>query len=242
MTHDPTPRDPRTAEWLRGTARLGSGKEPRFGWLLAALVALISGDALIPGEFFSDLVFAAGVAVVTLATRPLLPPHGWVRHAQLGFGIAAVGLAWMPPTLAGQLLYAVGRVGLVCFFVSVAVWTVWHLVRARRVTAETLLGAVSGYLLLGIAFATVFGAVEVLIPGSLTLGPAVVAGEAAPDILYFSFITLTTIGYGDIVPVSEPARLLAMMEGVIGQFYIAAVVARLVALHIASPGEGPAAA
>jgi hypothetical protein len=227
--------------WHSGTARLGSREEPNFIWLLVALLVLLVGQAWMPDDFVADVVFSAGVATVGLATVPLLPPRTGVRYGQLALCAGAILSIWFGPRVESVLLVALARLSLVAFFLTVATWTLWHLIRAQRVTTETLIGAVSGYLLLGIAFGLVFGIIEVVTPGALRLGLTDGASLTAkgPSLLYFSFITLTTVGYGDITPVSDGARLLAMAEGVTGQFYIAAVVARLISLQVSSQREGP---
>jgi Ion channel len=61
--------------------------------------------------------------------------------------------------------------------------------------------------------------------------PLLIGGSRVPDFIYLSLITLTTVGYGDIVPVTRPARMLAALEGVIGQLYLAVLIARLIGLH-----------
>jgi len=236
MTQHRGSRSPRTAEWLRGAPRLGSGTEPKFFWLLGALLVLIAGRVVIHRPLVQHIVYSASVATVGLATIPLLPPRGLVRRAQLVFATLAVGFVWLGPTWRGAAMHSAGFLGLVAFFVSVAFWTVWHLMRAERVTAETLIGALCGYLLAGLAFGLLFSTIETVAPGSLRLGAAA-TGQTGSDIVYFSFITLMTIGYGDIVPVGEAARLLVMVEGVTGQFYIAAVVARLISLRVTKPRD-----
>jgi len=220
--------------WLRGAARLGSSDEPVFHWLLVALVAQLVALMLVRSDVLTQLLMTISVAIVGLATMPLLPPHGPTRPAQLILCAISVGSVWMSPQSSSVLAYTVGRFAMVLFVVSVAIWTVWHLARAQRVTAETLLGAVSGYLLLGVAFATLFSIIERTAPGSLRAG---VVGTDMTDfgnLLYFSFVSLTTVGYGDITPVASAAHLLAIFEAVVGQFYIAAVVARLISLHVSS--------
>ncbi|MEI7939121.1 MAG: potassium channel family protein [Verrucomicrobiota bacterium] len=102
------------------------------------------------------------------------------------------------------------------------------ILRSPRVNSEVLCAAVATYLLLGLLWATAYALVAQMVPGSFT---GVAAGRPPLhgfDALYFSLITLTTVGYGYIAPVSGPARMLAMMEAVTGTMYMAVLVARLV--------------
>jgi hypothetical protein len=109
--------------------------------------------------------------------------------------------------------------------------------RRQDVTVDAVLGTVCGYLLAGAAFANLFTATELLQPGSFNIGTAI-GGELsswhARRFLfgYFSFVTLTTMGYGDITPVTPGAVSLSWLEAVFGQFYMAVVVAQLVGIRI----------
>jgi voltage-gated potassium channel Kch len=99
--------------------------------------------------------------------------------------------------------------------------------RAKSVDAEHLYAALSAYLLAGIFFGVFYWVVEQIEPGAFT-----VAGDfSRMSALYFSFVTLATLGYGDIVPRTDVARGLAIVEGVGGQLFLAVMVARLVSLY-----------
>jgi hypothetical protein len=106
-----------------------------------------------------------------------------------------------------------------------------HLFAARRVTMEILSAALSGYLLLGILWAVVFALV--LHGNTHAIKGLPPEARNASDLIYFSFTTLTTLGYGDIVGVSRIARALAVLEAVVGQVYLTVIIARLVGMHIA---------
>ena len=118
---------------------------------------------------------------------------------------------------------------------SVLTWVIAHAVYAPgRITSHRLQGAVVLYLNLATIFASAYGLIWELRPEAFVnlVTPVGGPGEAA-SMLYFSLTTLTTTGYGDIVAVDPFARSLANLEAVIGQFYLAITVARLVTLELA---------
>ncbi|ADE55999.1 Ion transport 2 domain protein [Coraliomargarita akajimensis DSM 45221] len=102
------------------------------------------------------------------------------------------------------------------------------LFRQQQVTSDTLCGAIVAYLLLGIAWAGVYGILELTTVNPFDYGDWTPGGRGAA-LSYFSFVTLTTLGYGDILPLSEMARTLAAIEAVTGVMFGAIVVAALVA-------------
>ncbi len=102
-----------------------------------------------------------------------------------------------------------------------------------RVTLSRILGAVAAYLLLGLVWVGAYHLVELA-------HPAAFAGLAPGDpqhLIYFSFVTLTTTGYGDVTPLHPAARSLAMLEALVGQLYPAILIARLVSLEVQSRSE-----
>ncbi|MEW6144496.1 MAG: ion channel [Thermodesulfobacteriota bacterium] len=109
-----------------------------------------------------------------------------------------------------------------------------HLLKSREVTTEILFASVCVYLLVGLTWATLYIFLEYVSPGSFIDTSGKIAIDA-PRFLFFSYITLTTTGYGTLVPVTDPARSLALMEAIVGQLYLAILVARLVGLHISKP-------
>ncbi|HEX6239878.1 MAG TPA: potassium channel family protein [Polyangiales bacterium] len=108
-----------------------------------------------------------------------------------------------------------------------------HVLAAEPVTADKLYAAVSAYLLIGLLFASIYEALEFWQPHAFSLPHA---GRDADGLMYFSLVTLSTVGYGDIVPVLPPARVLAVLEAILGQLYLAVLMARLVGLHLSQPG------
>lgn len=115
-----------------------------------------------------------------------------------------------------------------------------HVMVARTMDSDMLFASAAIYLILGVQWAMGFGLVELLQPGSFEalVGPSVEATSWS-TFVYFSFMTLTTVGYGDIVPVGDVARVLAIVEGVFGVLFVALVVARVVGLHISTRVSTP---
>lgn len=108
---------------------------------------------------------------------------------------------------------------------------------ASVVTGDDVLGAVCGYLLAAGAWANLYAATELLVPGSFSVSNDLqeLSSSHGRTALfnYFNVVTLATMGYGDITPVRPPATALAMLEAIFGQFYVAVVVAQLVGLRLA---------
>jgi hypothetical protein len=115
----------------------------------------------------------------------------------------------------------------------------FFILRAPRVNSEVLCAGVAGYLLLGIIWMFAYILVARVHPGSFSynVGPPPEHSLASFDAFYFSFITLSTVGYGDITPVTHIARTLAMTEAMTGTVYMAVLISRLVALYTSQGSE-----
>jgi len=129
----------------------------------------------------------------------------------------------------------------VLFVLFVLLQLLRFILRAPHVNSEVLCAGIAGYLLLGFLWALAYTLVAQLDPAAFVFasGPA---GQSMKTFtaLYFSFVTLSTVGYGDIAAASNPARMLAMVEAVIGLFYSTILIARLVSLYSSEPPKvGP---
>ncbi len=121
------------------------------------------------------------------------------------------------------------------FFYSSSLMLIDILGRSKHVDADLSFGAISVYVMIGLFFAYAFALLEVLVPGSISGVSELVGTQATTSpVIYFSYVTLTTLGYGDITPVTNIAMSLSYLEAIIGQLFLAILVARLVGLHIAA--------
>lgn len=113
--------------------------------------------------------------------------------------------------------------------------TLYDVIKRARVTLETLRGIVCAYFMIAFVFAYIYYLIEYLIPGSFHLLVRdeffVTFSRNLSQFMYFSFVTLLTIGYGDITPNLDVSQTAVVLEGIVGQFYIAILVARIVAVY-----------
>lgn len=214
----------------------------RFPLLFVSLVVLLLLHPLLSrGPFAAAAGQALFALILVSAVRAVA-----VSASQMRIGLVAVAASLIPGIVSvfrpDQLLIAAARItalallAWVCWLVTAAV------LRARRVTADMLYGAACSYLLLGVLFALVYALLDAATPGVAQLPAASgspLGGASLGETIYFSFVTLTTLGYGDISPSGPLARSVAPVEALAGQLYLAVLIARLVGLHIAQATTGP---
>jgi hypothetical protein len=164
------------------------------------------------------LAIARGRRTVIIATVLALPTlvARWINHYRPDLVPAEV-------FLTGGILFAIFVIGHLLRFV----------LNAPSVNIEVLCASISAYLLLGLVWTFGYWLVAESIPGAFAFNaaPATDSSMKGFNGLYFSFITLSTVGYGDITPVSKVARMLAAMEAITGLLYVAVLIARLVAIQ-----------
>lgn len=120
-------------------------------------------------------------------------------------------------------------------YISVALFS--FLQHSGAIIRAKLLASLSLYLIMGLFYFTVFNLIQEVHPGSFVeVGPTPIAASR-DSLLYLSLATLTTLGYGDVVAVSRPARMIVVLEAATGVFYVAITVARLVSAYQKADGE-----
>ena len=193
-----------------------------FIW--APFVEEIEGGELVVSALFS-LVLLAGVVAVADSKRVLV--------IAIVLAIPAIAGRWMNhfrPDLVPPHVFLTAGLILIAFVVANLLRFV---LRAPSVNADVLCASISAYLMLGLMWTLAYWLVDQLTPGgafsfNTNAGTRSINGFTG---FYFSFITLSTVGYGDITPVSRIARWLAAMEAMTGLLYVAVLIARLVALY-----------
>jgi len=218
----------------------------KFTILLAAMLLVVTTRMAMPADSIDEILLDIfGIFLVVAAIMSICTERRF-RLAALVVGspviVLMLAMHAFPRELGGgpQL---VGR-ALAAFFLSFTVVMILRAVLTVRVaTWDTIVGAFAGYVLIGIIWTQLFCALELASPGSFALAtspsglPASALDQQAV-LEYFSFATLSTVGYGDVAPVSRIARSLACFEAICGQFYLAVLVAGLVGMRVSGPAGG----
>jgi voltage-gated potassium channel len=205
---------------------------------------LLAGPSVLLGLGHSTAWFDVILSLLMLAAILSLCFESHQRLFALLLGIPTIALSLVGITSSGALFLP--QICEVAFFLGAAVLVVKSLFVTNQQSFDSALGAVCGYLFLGLGWAVCYSLIESFRPGSFALGERVAEFGTHPhqlpqELIYYSFVTLTTMGYGDFRPISPPARTLAWMEAVAGQFYLAVIVTGLVSMIVATAGNTNAA-
>lgn len=203
----------------------------RFHVLFVALVCSIAIGPHFPGTLAASIVNDTLISVVLLAAIGCLQFRKRGIVTTRWFGLFTLISGWIPMFLPSDFLSAAVALFRIGFLLVVTAALIYQVGVSRKVSLPVIIGAIDGYLLLGMVGGVAFAILDLLHPGSLHQSSG---NLARPDYVYFSFITMLTIGYGDIVPVSIAARTVAMFLAIGGQMYIAILVATLVGKFIAA--------
>ncbi len=210
----------------------------RFTVLLGLLIGLVG---VVP--FFEGHIYALALVHVMLTAVLLAALYASTRRRRdliIAAALLAPGLTgrWLSDHGLSAELQVAAALFTIAFLGYVTSGVLKQVLHPGRVTFDTISGAICAYFLIGVAWAFAYLAMELQWPGAFTLSGGVSLASLAKAhqelqrLIYYSFVTLTTLGYGDTVPANGPARAASALEAIVGQMYVAILVARLVALHI----------
>jgi hypothetical protein len=205
--------------------------------MLVALILLIVAAAFIEGFPGGELIEAILMSLFFLSA--VLAVGG--RHRMLlmtaGLALPAIAAKWLNHLQPEKFPPAIFLVIGIVFLVVVVVNTLRFVLRAPRVNSEILCASISAYLTLGLLWGLAYRLVSSLSPAAFSFNSTQVLAQPMEGFtaFYFSYVTLSTVGYGDITPVSHVARMLAVTESMTGTLYVAVLIARLVALYSIPP-------
>jgi hypothetical protein len=211
--------------------------QPRFGFslLFVSLLAIVFVPALIDSRW--DLLVRVVYTMTLMACLYLVANGKWQLRIGILLAIPVLFTSWTDGIMREsdqQLAYCLMHI---LFLSYIALRVYLSLFEAKIINSNVVFSALSLYLLIGMTFSFIYASIELVQPNSI--GHSVQFVELTDSVFdrihaqlfYFSFVTLSTLGYGDISPVSELARSFSILEALIGQIYLAVIIARLIGLQ-----------
>jgi hypothetical protein len=203
-----------------------------FGLVLALVLLTYVLTSLLGNRGWPAVILT--VATSTTSVVALVSSHVKARVIRLAFWLSVLSVGLAVIAAIGDEKWLLNLASLIQIgLLTVAMGAVlWRVVSSAEVGSRTILGAISVYTVLGILFTFVYGTIDRIQGGPFFEG---IARPEGNDFIFFSYTTLTTTGYGNLVPGGQPARMIAGLEMMIGQIFLVTLVAGLVSLW--RPGE-----
>ncbi|MBC2741805.1 MAG: two pore domain potassium channel family protein [Desulfosarcina sp.] len=170
-------------------------------------------------------IYFSGIFSVDFSTKSL--------KILLPMGTATAATTWIGHFVENHIVYLVDSITTFLFLVAIVVMMIRNIARSQDVTPTIILSSINGYLLLGVLGGVLLAISDVMHHSVFTSGSHAInfPGESTPqfnDFIYFSFVTLSTLGYGDVTPVYHLSRSMAVLIAVTGQLYLTILIAMLV--------------
>lgn len=193
--------------------------------LLALLIELVIYPFLNQAGIIGNTILALAATLVVVATVYMVSHERKRLIVALALGIPFVAVSWINSITDHPVAVSLTALLSLAFYGFAIAIILDFIGKTERVTLNTIFGAISVYLLLGITWVPLYGLVLNFAPGSFA------NANSVSDLLYYSFITLTSVGDGQVLPVSSFARSLTILEAVFGVLYIATLIGLLVGAY-----------
>jgi hypothetical protein len=213
----------------------------RYEYLLVALFLLVVVYPFIAGSELGRMTLTFSLAIIMIAGTLAVSRRRFALITSLVLALPAIASREFYNFQHWEWALQMTLVTATGFMAFNAIVILREVLRHRVVTQHTIYGAICVYVLIGMAFALGYALLEHLYPGSFNLIKDTATSDRDAQLISFSFVTLTTVGYGDITPATPGARALCNFEALLGQLYLAVLIARLVGSYMGK-NRGPNAA
>ncbi|MEO1956361.1 MAG: potassium channel family protein [Methylophilaceae bacterium] len=213
-----------------------SFKKNNFYFLLGGLLFLLITIPIAKDLYGTTQRFIGQLAFSTTLVFSVLGLAKSIKWQIIGLLLVLLGFiaSYLFVVTTNPTLVYIALVCDLLFLMLIICFAIKQVICSEAINLHNIFGAICIYILLGIIWSVLYLLTYMLIPGSFSGIQEAEQQIQLHDFLYFSFVTLTTLGYGDLLPLSATAKTLAFIEAIFGQFYMATLVAGLVAMHISS--------
>lgn len=209
----------------------------RFSYLLLTLILTIAVGPVVSDCTILEIVFDLFLSLTLILACFALGQNKRLRVAAfiltLPMQLSILGSYCFNVPI---LLVVIGKLFAMTFFVVICTVILKFIFTVKQVDWDVISASLVVYLLLGVMWGMGYSAVELLQPSAFSLTESAYSLKNS-SFIYYSFITLTTVGYGDVLPLSGISRSMSILEAIVGQSYLAVLVARLVGMQVAASGS-----
>ncbi len=208
----------------------------KYRLLLASLVAMVYIQPLLSELRVTSWLFFIFVTVTLFACVYAVRRQRRHLITAMSMMIPTLILVWLDIPTENDWYNLLSNASPVLLFSYIAYLIFMDLIQAKRIDTDMIAGGISIYFMIGLVFAFVYIALFNFNPGHFDVSELLLNQTVNYDeniFIYFSYVTMTTLGYGDVTPVTTQARVLVQMETLLGQLFLAIFIARLVGMHIA---------
>ena len=212
----------------------------RYGLLLSMLLALLFTYPFTADRRGARFLLDSAWLFVTVSLVRAMWPRRALRRVLLALGVPTIVVGALAGSAGLDSLHPLSLALRVALLAVILVGLFGSLLERERITMDAVLGACCIYLLLGVGWSNVYGLLQWADPTTFALSAREAPGVEL-ELLYFSLITMTTVGYGDITPATGLARMVAAIEALVAQLYLAIIIARFVGMELVHRDRRPPA-
>jgi voltage-gated potassium channel len=204
----------------------------RFIFLLVMLLSMLAVAPFLANFIHLRFLFNIFLSAVLISAVYALSQQIWHLAISAALAIPMLVSIWSDYFLRNDALFLIGRICGI-FFIGFTIFHILsHIFKQQEVTKDTIAGATAVYLLLALLWAFIYAVLDRLQPDSFAMSAARPPMEGRDIFIYYSLVTITTLGYGDITPASYLAGSMAALEAVVGQLYLVVLVSWLVGMYV----------
>lgn len=213
--------------------------EDRFLFLLISILSLLLISPLIRIFVQKSLLFDVFSTAILLSGVYAASRKKVSYRLAVALAIPMLVSTWVSVAVGSRTSVLLSDFFTIVFLGFTVVVIFGYIAQVHEITADAIYGAVAVYLLIGILWGYLYAFLEVVAPGSFELSriAAALLEDRRLALLYYSFVTLTTLGYGDITATTPIGVSLTIVEAVLGQMYLAVMIARIVGIHVAQSAQ-----
>lgn len=207
----------------------------KYLYLLATLVLYFVASPLLIANQLNNTILSVIITLFIVLCINVINRNSVLLMFSIMLGTVSMICHWLVYlNHANDSIHLVYILSVLSFLMVMTFFVITSVAKSREITGDSLLGAIAGYFLIGLTWSVIYLLIEFINSGAIhNTHVSVSMRDHIQQMIYFSFVTLTTIGYGDILPVSDLAKTMSWLEAVTGQIYLAVWISQLVGLRIA---------